>query len=83
MAMQRISVAKQWLSSSHVVTPDTNVATAMKQKNDISCTVRAESSCSDSGYITINIYLLNFFLIPFYLQAVRVHLANGVNLRKA
>jgi hypothetical protein len=23
------------------------------------------------------------FLIPFYLQAVHVHLANGVNLRKA
>jgi hypothetical protein len=24
-----------------------------------------------------------FFLIPFYLQAVHVHLAKGVNLRKA
>jgi hypothetical protein len=25
----------------------------------------------------------DFFFIPFYLQAVHVHLANGVTLRKA
>jgi hypothetical protein len=43
--------------------------------------LEARNSLEPRCVATLEKYI--FFLIPFYLQAVHVHLANGVNLNKA